>query len=362
MRNELFQAYTDSIGPKEATTFKRKLSQMSDTEKQVLENQLKGMFHEIRNKHIKPEGDDLFQSTAGRTLQAGGEFDPDDLFTPIIDGVPVTYDGLIPVDQQAYVVKTEDQIPKRPRTTKKAPLPNRGQRVAKQQETRQQAAQPQIEEVVRPNNTTIPNNRNNEDLSHFFRETLDRNIIEISPQFRGINQNTIQPIAPGLTPSDVQAYREENGMTIFRKDGNDYILDKDNNVRRYLKFNTNTRPIQVERESTSLRNNINETFHESLRIPSSNKSEGSTITLKNYLRDNPDQILNLDNIYTKNSDIVLNSQVGSPIKLPKSTTDNFKTVFIEGKRFFLDNTTKEVFERTSQGLYKKRGVAPNSKF
>ena len=41
--------------------------------------------------------------------EEGGEFTPTEMYIPIVDGTPLTYDGLRPVDQNIYVVRTEDQ-------------------------------------------------------------------------------------------------------------------------------------------------------------------------------------------------------------------------------------------------------------
>lgn len=105
MRNELLNAYLGQLSRDDALEFKNRYNQMNAKERQVLIHQLSTQFHEIRNKNSTPEpGLDM-----GDLYADGGEFDKDKMFVPKVQGQEVTYDGLVPVGQQVYLVENENQ-------------------------------------------------------------------------------------------------------------------------------------------------------------------------------------------------------------------------------------------------------------
>lgn len=110
MTNELFEAYKGQLSPKEARAFAERVTKMTPQQKKQLSDHLGTMFHEIRNKHIKPKEDIMM------TAQIGGEFKASDMFVPTIEGEKISYEGLVPVDQQTYVVRdqpTRNPVPQR---------------------------------------------------------------------------------------------------------------------------------------------------------------------------------------------------------------------------------------------------------
>lgn len=127
MRNELLNAYYRELGPEAAKEFKARYNKMDAQKRQLVLHQLSTRFHEIRNKHEakNPKWDinDAF-------YERGGEFNKDEMYVPKVEGQEVTYDGLVPVGQQVYLVENENQGVEQPRprrTSSAASSRQRGQ-------------------------------------------------------------------------------------------------------------------------------------------------------------------------------------------------------------------------------------------
>ncbi len=115
MRKQLFAEYAQNLGAKEGQEFMKRLKTMTPKDKKTLELSLTSMMHEVRNRYQKPEPDLEFSFQEGGTSTFADGQDAADLFVPIIGGQPLSFEGLIPQEQRAFVVKDETNIPQQPR-------------------------------------------------------------------------------------------------------------------------------------------------------------------------------------------------------------------------------------------------------
>jgi hypothetical protein len=112
MRNQLFRSYTEALGKADATEFTKRISRMNDTEKSVLEQNMAAVQKNILGNRLTPKDEFSFQAgaevpTPAKPTQApaaGEKFNPESIFVPVVDGSPVTYQGLVPIEQKAFVV------------------------------------------------------------------------------------------------------------------------------------------------------------------------------------------------------------------------------------------------------------------